>query len=500
MSQLAVVLLLAPVFAGSVVEEKTRRTLPFLLVSRVTDWEIISSKLAVAWLRVLELIASGLPFAAICLLLGGITPEVAFADFSVCLAAAWASCGLAVLVSVLCRRFVDALLAVYLAQFLWYGLPLVSFVAGAMGYPLGEPDWIVRINAFRAIASGWSPISVLWWDFYGLSIAAMLLFGLCCGLGAWWFLRGCAERYEVAAPARGLFRRLLRARPRRCAVWDHAVLWRELRCRRTGGMELAVWLLYIVAAAILVSGIAWEWQGGALQNAMGPGPPALAVIAAVAIFAHLSLLALPYLAVAGATAFAEERAKRLIDFLRLTDLEPCEIVRAKAIRLMRTWAGMMLLPMLLVLCLVLVRWTAPIGCLLVAALCLSAGAFAVMLGLAIGLRARSTFQAILLTLVTGLIGGFFVPVAAMGTVAAIGADSTPGIVRHAVITMSVPVHCFLLAIGDSSLGPPWAVSLVEQRWVALGWTAAFVASSATLYRMSLNRLPALPASSRHWAT
>src|SRR5437899_6266381 len=38
-SQLAAVLLFGPVFAVSIVEEKTRHTLPFLLASRLTDWE-----------------------------------------------------------------------------------------------------------------------------------------------------------------------------------------------------------------------------------------------------------------------------------------------------------------------------------------------------------------------------------------------------------------------------------------------------------------------------
>src|SRR5262249_596313 len=153
-------------------------------------------------------VASGLPFPAICLLLGGITPEVVFADFAVCLAAAWASCGLAVLGSVSCRRVLDVLLAVYLAQLLWYALPLVPHVAGAVGYPVGVPDWVLRINGFRALASGWSPGTVQWWDSYELSIGAMLVFGLSCALGGWFLLRGFAERLQTSAGrSHGLFRR-----------------------------------------------------------------------------------------------------------------------------------------------------------------------------------------------------------------------------------------------------------------------------------------------------
>ena len=97
-----------------------------------------------------------------------------------------------------------------------------------------------------------------------------------------------------------------------------------------------------------------------------------------------------------------------------------------------------------------------------------------MLGLAVGLRARSTLQAILVTLVTGLIGGFFIPLAAFGV--------GPGVVGHTILTMSPPVHCYFLALGDSPFGPPGAISIAELRYVAAGWTTAFAVASVLLYR------------------
>jgi len=242
-------------------------------------------------------------------------------------------------------------------------------------------------------------------------------------------------------------------------------------------MEFAVWCLTVVAGGTVLAVIAWEWKNTNLQRAMGTGPPALGVIAALSTFCYLSFLALPYLAVAGATAFAEERDRPLMDSLRVTDLEQREIVRAKAIRLMRVWAGMMLLPILLILCLASVRWTSPTGCLLMAGRCLSSGTFAAMLGLAVGLRARSTLQAILVTLVTGLIGGFFIPLAAFGV--------GPGVVGYTILTVSPPVHCYLLAFQESPLGPPGTISIAELRYVAAGWTTAFAMASVLLYRLSL---------------
>ena len=188
--QLLAVLILSPIYAAaSLIEERTRQTLPFLISSQLSDREIVSGKLFLACLRVWEVLLSGLPLAALCLWLGGVSPEIVFADFLVAASAAWATCAMAMLASVWGRRLVDVLLVLYVVQAFWYLLPLIKITLAFARVPLTIPDAVLRMNAFKAVSSGQSPGSVLWWDFYGVPIVAMTLWGVTCWLTAWRTLR-----------------------------------------------------------------------------------------------------------------------------------------------------------------------------------------------------------------------------------------------------------------------------------------------------------------------
>ncbi len=257
--QLLAVLLLAPIYAAtSVSEEKTRRTLPYLLASRLRDSEIVLGKIALAVLRVWEVLLCGLPLCAMCLLLGGVTPEFMFLDFLVAMAAAWASCALGVLAAMLGRRLSEALLLVLLIQMLWYVLPVVDFVARAGGTGFYIPSELLDMNAFRAIYRGQLTGVISRWDSYAGCLLATSLFSVSLSLVAWWILRPAWQREEERRPVRSLLSPLRRTRPAQ-RVWDQPFLWRELRSRSSTAIDRIVWALYLVVSIGVLTGIAVNW-------------------------------------------------------------------------------------------------------------------------------------------------------------------------------------------------------------------------------------------------
>ena len=85
----------AAVSAVSVTSEKDRRTLELLLVSSLTDAEIVLGKLAASLLQVLLLLLSAIPVFALVSLFGGVTNVQLARLFAVTAAAAIASASLA---------------------------------------------------------------------------------------------------------------------------------------------------------------------------------------------------------------------------------------------------------------------------------------------------------------------------------------------------------------------------------------------------------------------
>ncbi len=418
--QLMAVIILSPVYAAaSVVEEKTQQTLPFLLASSLSDREIISGKLWLASWRVWEVLLCALPLAAMCLWLGGVPPEVVFADFLVAMSAAWATCAMAILAAVWGRRLVEVLLLLYVVQAFWYFLPWIQLMLGFAGIGMQIPDVILRMNAFKAISNGQAPGSVLWWDFYGVPVVAMAGWGAACWLLAWISLRPAWHRAQSQSePARtGVFGRMSRRRGKTDnPVWNNPVLWRELRCRRPTRIDRIVWVVGFLLAVVALAWIVADWQEMKDLARAGPipaGPPVAMIVAFISVFFHLAVIALPYLATAGATAFAEERDSNQLDLLLTTDLDHREIVRAKAVRLAGLVVVIMLFPVLVTAMFHAVQFHSFGEFLLMAAQCLASGALAASLGLALSVFRPKPTQAVVTNLAILIVLWFAIPLCAM---------------------------------------------------------------------------------------
>src|SRR5262249_35107962 len=74
--QAFLILFLAPAFvAGSIVEDRQRKVLSYLLASPLTGAEIVLGKLAARLVNLVVLVVVGLPVVSIALFLGGVVPE-----------------------------------------------------------------------------------------------------------------------------------------------------------------------------------------------------------------------------------------------------------------------------------------------------------------------------------------------------------------------------------------------------------------------------------------
>jgi hypothetical protein len=246
------------------------------------------------------------------------------------------------------------------------------------------------------------------------------------------------------------------------------------------------WAVFVVAGLVVVGLIVREWSSSVqavAAQAMGGPPPVVCIIASVGTFCHLAFIAFPFLAVAGATGFSDEREGRMLELIRLTDLRHSELVNAKSVRLALLVLILLMPPLVLTAVMVAIGCSTWMSLILVTANCLASLAFAASLGLAIGVRLRKTSHAVATTIAFGLVGGIMVPFLSMLSVRA-GPTST----QYSFVTLSPPVQCFFLMMGDTLRGgttPAPTISVGTMRAVALMWTLAYGLASLGLYLSSL---------------
>src|SRR4051794_41166715 len=179
-TQIALVLLAAPAAtAGAICLDRARGTLAHLMVTDLSDGEIVLGKLAARLVPVLWLVGCALPVMAILTLLGGVDPDALFGAFLVTLGVAVLGCSLALAFSLWAGKTHEALLGTYAVWGLWllgrFMIPPLNRAAGlSLWTPpaASDPFWL----AFGPYVS---PGSVGWGDdlrFLGVtwSISAVL--------------------------------------------------------------------------------------------------------------------------------------------------------------------------------------------------------------------------------------------------------------------------------------------------------------------------------------
>lgn len=318
--------------AVAVSSEKDRRTLELLLVSRLTDRELVLGKLAASLVRVLLLLLSAVPMFAFAALFGGVTPQQLTRVFLVTVAAALASASIATAVAFWKETTFQTLAITLFTLVAWVGLG--ETVAAWRGV---EPA--AMISPARAVFAALQPMRT----------GSLLPFLAVCGgiiflanavavsqLRRWNVsLESRTAAPEAADSTRGDGNIPAVRRPSR-EVWDNPVLWREVCTRAYGKMIILVRLAWLLLFAVAVAGI--------LREARMPRPDRLAVAVAVLPMALASLVAVTALAV---TSVTTERDRGTLDLLLVSDLEPREFVWGKLLGVLSVAREIVLLPLLL---------------------------------------------------------------------------------------------------------------------------------------------------------
>src|SRR5271166_544717 len=167
--ELALVMLAAPAAtAGAICLDRARGTLAHMLMTDLSDTEIVLGKLGARLLPVMGLVACTWPVMAISSLLGGIDPIALTLAFVIIVAVAVLGCTLALALSVWARKTHEVILATYtvfiaglLLWPIWTGLS----TSGVLG---PTPPWTLLANPFYVAFAPYAvPGKLEAWDYLG---------------------------------------------------------------------------------------------------------------------------------------------------------------------------------------------------------------------------------------------------------------------------------------------------------------------------------------------
>ncbi len=391
---IGLMLLIPALVAGLIADEHQRKTLHYLLASRLSSFEIVLGKLGARMVHVVAFIALGLPIVGLLMLYGGLNPVnicyVYIGTASLVLFVA----GFSILISILARRPRDAVLAVYGLGSLWLlaPIPLEEFSRHLVG---GSLEWVKPVNdalllsnpihiwesstresytATRwgkwALRPSWASPGDFMWSFgwmaglqslFGLLFMTLAVAGLrpmrgtswpgaSPGTGWWTRLSGRWRRFVESASAAPLTQNeLLATRADRPSCGEDPMLWKERYTRMGGGLKwmgsrpvalffavlLACYLLDVAAPLVgdLIHGKSYARTLTQINAALRATSVALAVLAILPISA------------AAASSLTSEREQDTWTSLATTLLTPIEVVRAKQFGAIWSarWIGLALL-------------------------------------------------------------------------------------------------------------------------------------------------------------
>ncbi len=329
--QLSLAVLAAAMTAAIAVSvEKDRRTLELLLLSRLSERELVLGKLAASLLRVILMLLSAIPVFGIASLFGGVTGIQLGRLFIVTAAAALSAASIATTVAFWKDTTFQAVAITAFALVAW--VVIGEAATSWFGPTVGE-----QLSPARAMFAALSPAGGNLGSFLslcGLLIAVTNVVAI--QRVRTWNMARDARR---AAQAQGTTASA-QSRPARY-IWRNPILWREI-CTNAYGRTIVVvrvaWLLLFTAAV-----------AGIVSEARAENPDRFAVAVAVIPMALASLLAVTALAVSSITT---ERDRGSLDLLLVSDLEPKEFIWGKLFGAIAVAREVVVLPLLLCVALI----------------------------------------------------------------------------------------------------------------------------------------------------
>jgi ABC-type transport system involved in multi-copper enzyme maturation permease subunit len=387
--QLALALFFSAMLAASAVaQEKDRRTFVLLLLTNLSNHELVLGKLLASLLQVLVMFAAGLPVFMLLSMLGGVSVGQ-IARTAAVTAASIVVCGsLGSTLALWREKTFQALALFVLILVLWLAAGEM-IAAGGLGRSPGNVPahvWATAISPWQAILEASRPFTApieyggsltfvretLEWIGSPIYLYLLVAAGLALLLNGLAILRvrawNAAGRDEVvkkpeAAEAEGAKQSpeqraeqiagsvasqvgtepqpshhatQSRLRPHR-VVWDNPILWREIRTWAYGRKILIVRLTFLVLFGLAASNL-WHLANSPEGVSLARG--ALAVL-------PMLLLSLVLVNAQAVTALTAERDTKALDLLLVSDLTPKEFVFGKLGGIFYNTKEIVLLPMLL---------------------------------------------------------------------------------------------------------------------------------------------------------
>jgi ABC-type transport system involved in multi-copper enzyme maturation permease subunit len=314
--------------ASTVAREKDRRTFILLLLTDMSDAEIVLGKLLGSLLPIGLMLIAMLPILALVLLLGGITPEQVMKAWLVLLATAFAAGSIGGLIALWRDRTFQALALSVLALVLYVAgveaLGLLSFVGAlaTVDWPTVQA-WLDPVRALLSVlepggAAGRIPVV---YGYVGVMVGLGVL------VNAWGVYKLRAwnpggepiMQRETPEEEEAKDRAKAHAAPGTVRqIWANPVLWREIRTLAYGRRPLVVKVAYfVVVGLIMYAALAPLVAGQRAAFAAGYG------------LLPVTVLSLLLLAAQATTAITSERDGRSLDLLLATDLSPKEFIFGK---------------------------------------------------------------------------------------------------------------------------------------------------------------------------
>lgn len=360
--QAIAVLAMTPVLvAGTIAGERQRKTLHYLIASRLTSAEIVVGKLLARLLALGVVLAVGLPVLSLLTLLGGVDPRLVALGLAADVSMAVFLGGLAILVSSYVARAADAIVRTYALGLAWLFLPpIITFVLSSFWwYEWIRPAyiWIDASNPILLLYDfGRGPD--VWVERLAWMIGIQLAAGTAFILVAVWrlrpsFRRGEGRRAVTSVLGRHGWRWRVFARP---AMADDPVRWKEFHTSRTGGAAKLAAVVLGLAIAGLVGYAAWylavpafrelrEYGYGAEDNTYGARGSFGTFVAVLGAFFVTTLLL--GIATSAAGRVTGEREEDTWTSLVATPLDGREILLPKLLGAIRSVRWGVLMPLAL---------------------------------------------------------------------------------------------------------------------------------------------------------
>lgn len=343
--QLAVMTFLAALACvSSIAQEKDRRTMVLLLLTRLSDHEVVLGKLFSSLLPIFSMLLASFPVIGLITLFGGVSWLQILTIYAIALAASLAAGSLGTLFALWREKTFQALTMTAIGISLWIGLwEAAALVAGSeriAGVPIA--DLATVCSPFRATfttlqTTAYTP-GVLPKELAFLAVACgiSLLLNVIStfNLRAWNTGRDALPRNENAeheekseeqARAGHVDARIRTVSQSSRPVWDNPVLWREMCTWAYGRKVLVMRLAYVLLFVAAAAGI---WLTAPTPATSVNAPVSIVPTAArtLAPFLVVSLVIVNALAV---TSITNERDGGALDLLLVTDLTPKEFIFGK---------------------------------------------------------------------------------------------------------------------------------------------------------------------------